>query len=101
VLAGDRLVSFELKSGVTLRGGYAGLALSDPDTRDITAYKTILSGDLKGDDRAVSEAFDLYSEASRSDNSVHVVTAYDVDSTALLEGVTITEVMGSTGPASA
>jgi len=90
VLAGDRLVSFELKSGVALKGGYAGLALSDPNTRDITAYETVLSGDLKGDDRPVTESYDLYSDISRTDNSFHVVIAYEVADTALLEGVTIT-----------
>jgi hypothetical protein len=90
VQAGDRLVSFELKSGVTLRGGYAGLSPADPNTRDIAAYPTILSGDLKGDDRAVSASFDLYSETSRTENSLHVVVGYDVDNTALTEGVTIT-----------
>jgi hypothetical protein len=90
VLAGDRLASFELKSGVALKGGYVGLAGSDPNSRDIAAYETILSGDLKGNDRPVTESYDLYDDASRTDNSFHVVVAYDVESPTLLEGVTIT-----------
>ena len=50
VLAGDRLASFEIGNGIALKGGYAGLALSDPNARDIAAYETILSGDLAGND---------------------------------------------------
>jgi len=97
VLAGDRIASFELKSGAALKGGYAGLVYSDPNARDIAAYETILSGDLKGNDRAVSESYDLYSDISRTDNSFHVVVAYDVDNTTLLEGVTITAGNGIDG----
>ena len=36
--------AYELKAGVTLRGGYAGLGAADPDSRDIAAHPTILSG---------------------------------------------------------
>ncbi len=90
VLAEDRIASFELKSGIALKGGYAGIVYTDPNARDIAAYETILSGDLKGNDRAVSESYDLYSDITRIDNSFHVVVAYDVDNTTVLEGVTIT-----------
>ncbi len=48
--AGDRLSTFRLKAGVTVRGGYAGCGASDPDERDVTANLTVLSGDLAGDD---------------------------------------------------
>jgi len=97
VVSGDRLASFELKSGVAIKGGYGGLLSSDPNARDIAAYLTILSGDLKGDDKAVSESFDLYSEISRTDNSFHVVIAYEADDTTLLEGVIITAGNGIDG----
>ncbi len=90
VLTGDLTATFMLKSGVALKGGYAGLGKSDPNARDITAYETVLSGDLKGDDKPAAQSFDLYSEASRTDNSLHVVSALNVDNKALLEGVTIT-----------
>ena len=66
------------------------MVYTDPNARDIAAYETILSGDLKGNDRAVSESYDLYSDITRTDNSFHVVVAYDVDNTTVLEGVTIT-----------
>jgi predicted outer membrane repeat protein len=89
LVPGDRLASFELKSGVSLKGGYAGLAQADPNTRNTLIYATILSGDLNGDDRAVQEAYDLYTDIGRTDNSFHVLVALDADSRTLLEGVTV------------
>ena len=73
-----RSATFQLISGVALRGGYAGLQnLADPDARDCGAYESILSGDIgaTGDD---------------ADNSYHVVTGSGVDATAVLDGFTIT-----------
>lgn len=90
VVVGDYLVAFELKSGVRIKGGYAGFGHADPNTRNIPVYRTILSGDLNGDDRSVSESHDLYSDILRIDNSFHVVNARNVDSMTLLEGVTVT-----------
>ena len=48
--SGDRDATFELVSGVALRGGYAGFGAPDPDVRDIARFQTILSGDLAGND---------------------------------------------------
>jgi hypothetical protein len=87
---GDYSVSFAIPNGVEVKGGYAGLGGANPDTRDITTYETILSGDLNADDTKVSDVYDLYGELSRLDNSLHVVTAHDVDNTVLLDGFTIT-----------
>jgi hypothetical protein len=50
-VAGDRQATFLLKPGVTIRGGYAGYGQPNPDERDLTKHVTILSGDLKGNDR--------------------------------------------------
>lgn len=74
----DRTISFQLKSGVAVYGGFAGSASSDPTTRDPSSYPTVLSGDI-------GTAGDV------SDNSYHVVIANGADSTSLLDGVTITE----------
>lgn len=82
VAAGDRTATFQLASRVTIRGGYAGSGGPDPNARNINAYKTILSGDLNGDDDA---AF-----AHNSENSYHVVTGSGTDTTAILDGFTIT-----------
>ncbi len=40
----DRHTTFQLRSGLALRGGYAGFGAADPDERDPARYETILSG---------------------------------------------------------
>jgi len=89
VLRGDRRATFKLKKGVAIRGGYAGAGASNPDARDAAVWRTLLSGDLNGDDRPIVDRDELRLEPSRLDNSLHVVTAVDVDHTAVLDGVWI------------
>jgi hypothetical protein len=79
---GDRAATFQLLNGVTIKGGYAGVTESDPDFRDVDQYKTILSGDLNGDDGS--------DFANNDDNSYHVLTASFTDETAILDGFTVT-----------
>ncbi|MHC4745536.1 MAG: hypothetical protein ACYS8Z_26780, partial [Planctomycetota bacterium] len=86
---GDREAAFKLKSGVTLKGGYAGFGEPDPDRRDIAAHQTILSGDLAGNDIEVSDPCDLLNEPTRSENSYHVVSNSNIDETAVIDGFTI------------
>jgi predicted outer membrane repeat protein len=88
--AGDRLATFQLTSGLALKGGYAGVGMADPNARDRKLYETILSGDLAGNDVEVSDPCDLWRESSRSENAYHVVTASGTDPNTLLEGFTIT-----------
>lgn len=90
VTRGDRRATFKLRSGVMVAGGYAGAAEADPDARDTKAHPTILSGDLNGDDVAIGDPSHLWSDSSRKDNSLHVVTAFDADGTTVLDGVRIT-----------
>jgi len=85
----DRAATFQLLDGVTLKGGYAGLARPDPDARDIALYATILSGDLAGNDVDVNNPAALQDEPSRADNSYHVVTGSGTDETAVLNGFSI------------
>jgi hypothetical protein len=73
----SRAVSFVLKNGVGLYGGYAGSGAIDPDARDVAAYPTILSGDIG-------------TVGSNSDNSYHVVVGRNTDATAVLDGFTVT-----------
>jgi hypothetical protein len=83
--AQNRNESFSLLSGVVIRGGAQGRYSGNPNITH-----TVLSGDLKGNDG------DTYLKNARfSDNAYHVVTAAYVDSSAVLEGVTITEGYGS------
>jgi hypothetical protein len=73
----NRTVSFELKNGVELYGGYAGYDAVNPDARNTELYETILCGDIGTVDDA-------------NDNSYHVVIGSGTDSTAVLDGFTIT-----------
>ncbi len=83
----SRTETFQLLNGVALRGGYRGLSGGgDPDHRDITLYETVLSGDLSGDD----DPSDFPYGPSYEDNSYHVTTGNDTDTTAVIDGFTIT-----------
>jgi hypothetical protein len=73
----DRAGTFRLKNNVEILGGFAGFGSPTPDARDVAANPTILSGEV-GD------------PALTRDNVYHVVTADTVNSTALLDGFTIT-----------
>jgi hypothetical protein len=91
---GDRSAAFQLINGVAIKGGYAGLGEPEPDARDVDLYKTILSGDLNGDD-------ELYF-INNLENSYHVVVGSGTDETAVLDGFTITAgnadlILGSQG----
>jgi len=87
---GNRDAIFQLISGVTLKGGYAGFGDPDPNVRDIALYETILSGDLDGNDVDVNDAWKLFEDANRAENSYHVLTGSGTDETAVLDGLTIT-----------
>jgi parallel beta-helix repeat protein len=82
ITPGNRYATFQLINGVTIKGGYAGFGDPDPDARDINAYKTILSGDLNGDDGP--------NFTNNGENSCHVVTGSGTDTTAVLDGFSIT-----------
>ena len=87
-VSGDRTDTFQLLSGVTIKGGYAGAGETEPDARDINLYETILSGDLSANDRVNPDG--PVSVTGRAENSHHVVTGSGVDETAILDGFTIT-----------
>jgi len=93
--AGDRMATFQLKNRVKIYGGYAGYGQPKPNSRDINAYPTLLSGDLKGNDGPIDTSSStsmrsLLADPSRQDNAYVVVTGSDTDATALLSGFTIT-----------
>jgi len=87
--SGDREATFQIVSGVAVKGGYAGLGAPDPNARNIEMHRTTLSGDINGDD---GPNFNNNEENSRS-----VVYSNDTDSTAVLDGFTITAGNGTTG----
>ncbi|MFO7446453.1 MAG: right-handed parallel beta-helix repeat-containing protein, partial [Ignavibacteriaceae bacterium] len=85
---GDRNTSFQLKSGVVLLGGYKGSEefqgmFYNKYWRNWQNNKTILSGDLLGNDNDNISP----DEPTRSDNSLHILfSSAPVDSTAELNG---------------
>lgn len=81
---GDPNATFLLVDHITVKGGYAGFGSADPDTWDVKAYPTVLSGDLNGDDGK--------NWSHRADNVFHVVSSrlFEVTSVNLL-GLTIAD----------
>lgn len=72
----DRSISFYLKNGVAIYGGFTGTETSR-DERDWGAHPTILSGDIG-------------TPGDNTDNSFHVVISDSVGTSAILDGFTIT-----------
>ena len=81
----DRSATFQLKSGVSLYGGFNGTETSR-EQRDWVANPTILSGDLLENDNDNLSAND----PTRADNSYHVVNAIGVSGNVILDGLIIT-----------
>ena len=77
-----RTITFQLINDVTLMGGYAGIGGADPNERNLQEFKTILSGDLNGDDGL--------NFTGNSENCYHVVTGSGTDNTAVLDGFVVT-----------
>jgi L-ascorbate metabolism protein UlaG (beta-lactamase superfamily) len=86
---GDKLASFKLINGVTLKGGFAGLIEQDPNQWNVEIYKTILSGDLNSDDERVVDPNNMFNDISRSEDAYNVVNFSFVDKTAVLNGFTV------------
>ncbi|TAK35824.1 MAG: right-handed parallel beta-helix repeat-containing protein, partial [Saprospiraceae bacterium] len=72
----DRTISFAMKAGVAIYGGFAGTETMLGD-RNVAANVTTLSGDIG-------------TANDNTDNSYHVVTSSGLTSTARLDGFTVT-----------
>jgi hypothetical protein len=77
--AGGRNDKFQLVYGLVVKGSYAGFGSIEPDTRNSEIYKTILSGDINGDDGP--------NFTNRADNCYTVVNGNYM---AVLDGFVIT-----------
>ena len=90
---GDREATFQLINGVAIKGGFAGFGEADPNKRHIGTYKTILSGDIGGNDINdidVLNPCDLLDHPSRAENSYHVANGSGTDATTIMDGLIIT-----------
>ncbi|MEM8859998.1 MAG: choice-of-anchor Q domain-containing protein [Chloroflexota bacterium] len=80
--------SFVLVDNLAIYGGFDGTETARSQ-RSYTDHRTILSGDIGGDDVTHSGVVTSVSNIA-GDNSIHVVFASGVDNTAVLDGFTIT-----------
>jgi hypothetical protein len=78
--ASPRTVTFQPKNGVAIYGGFLGTETALAQ-RDWIAHPTVLSGDLLLDDAP--------NFTNRGDNAYHVVSAFGVNSSAVLDGFTV------------
>jgi predicted outer membrane repeat protein len=76
-LGSDRLLTFQLASGVAVYGGFVG-SETRLEQRNWESNVTVLSGDLAGDDSAPF--------VGNGENSYHVVSGTGTDHTAVLDG---------------
>lgn len=81
----DRTATFQLKNGVELYGGFAGVE-SARNERNPTANPTVLSGDLLNNDGDNIRPDDV----TRQDNSYRVLTAVDIGHDTIIDGFTVT-----------
>jgi len=92
---GDRYASFRLTGSVALRGGFAGLGAEDPNARDVAIYRSILSGDLAGNDIELANPLAARGESSRAENCHHVLSCEEyhtkgVELSISLDGLVVT-----------
>ncbi len=81
---GDRNASFIIPPAVIIKGGYAGLSsYAEPDLRNFSLYKTILTGDLAENDNTGEPS-------SKQDNCYHVLICSNLNADTILEGLIIT-----------
>ncbi len=85
----DRNATFLLENGLPVYGGFAGVETLRSE-RDPVANVTVLSGDIDNNDTVDANGVVTTAANIAGSNSYHVVTGSGSNSTALLDGFTIT-----------
>jgi hypothetical protein len=93
-----RTIAFQLKNGLAIYGGFAGTETARQQ-RNWTANRTILSGDIDNND-ITSSGVVTNTANIKGSNSYHVVSGSNTNTTAVIDGVTITagQANGSSSP---
>ena len=81
----DRSASFSMKNGVRIYGGFNGTETS-LNQRNWTVNQSILSGDLPENDIIIGTGMSTEIQYN-SDNSFHVISNQNLDTTAVLDGM--------------
>ena len=86
---GIRSVTFPIKPGVAVYGGFAGTETAR-DQRNWKTNITVLTGDLDFDDFVNADGITLRSSSIQGDNSLHVVNISGTNAATVLDGFVIT-----------
>ena len=86
---GIRSVTFPIKPGVAVYGGFAGMETAR-DQRNWKTNITVLTGDLDSDDFVNADGITLRSLSIQGDNSLHVVNISGTNAATVLDGFVIT-----------
>jgi predicted outer membrane repeat protein len=92
----SREASFQLKNGVAIYGGFAGNE-SQRSQRNPEVHLSVLSGDIDNNDTTDVHGMVIDADDIVGDNSFHVVTGSDTDTTAILDGFVITAGLANGG----
>lgn len=78
---GDKNSVFDIVDGVSMLGGFAGFGAADPDARDVSKFKTFLSGDLLANDGPVFTNYE--------DNSYRILRAANLANKTTIDGINV------------
>ncbi|MBU4487039.1 MAG: hypothetical protein KKD38_08945, partial [Candidatus Delongbacteria bacterium] len=89
----DREKHFSLKGGVEIYGGFAGTE-TDLSQRDFKLNETIFSGDIGIENDSTDNCYNIFINISEKIDLGDGEYAYTIDSTAVIDGFTITKGFG-------